>query len=396
MSIKHGLAFFLVVMTACQAEKGSLASYTVDPIFQVDVAAPTADKPQSKIWFDKNTWWALLPHQSGPSLWKRTSEGWIENEWFRDTLDRQPGKADVFHDHESTLAVLVGDCTLKILKLTFSDSQLSYEPALIATLPIPENCTETETATLTKDGNGIWWVASDLDNKIMVWSSSDGVNWTQPQPVAENINKDDICTIANIPNGISVIWSNQDDDLIGEVVHKDDVAVGQWSEPIIVARGNKTADDHLNTTLLEDGTLVVVSKNSLDQVNFPQFVLRIRDAAGHWENIPYANLTQTEVPTRPVVTHTHTGKIIEAHTVRYTGSPQYYYISLSEIFINDDQWSVEEKLQVKSAINGNVNNATFSKAAFPKDAEAWLILFSDNEGNVYEFDVKKYADRSSD
>ena len=50
---------------------------TTSPAFQVDYPAPTADKPQSKLWFMDGCWWALLPRATGPSLWQRTETGWL-------------------------------------------------------------------------------------------------------------------------------------------------------------------------------------------------------------------------------------------------------------------------------------------------------------------------------
>jgi len=46
------------------------------PAFQLDVPNPTADKPQSKLWFARNSWWAWLLCQSGSIIWQRTPNGW--------------------------------------------------------------------------------------------------------------------------------------------------------------------------------------------------------------------------------------------------------------------------------------------------------------------------------
>jgi len=47
-----------------------------------------------------------------------------------------------------------------------------------------------------------------MNEKIMVWHSSNGQDWSEPFTLADNINKDDISLIAQLKNQVSVIWSN--------------------------------------------------------------------------------------------------------------------------------------------------------------------------------------------
>ena len=380
--------FLLILLVGCHNHSDDLSTIFVDPVFTVDVPAPTADKPQSKIWFAYDAWWALLPTSSGPSLWKRSENGWLEQNQFNDELLNQPGKADVFHGDELTIAILVKECDIKSLRLIYSDSLLSYIPQPPTSLTIPKDCQSIETATLAKDGKGMYWVASDMNNSIMVWSSMDGINWSDPHIITENINEDDICTIAVVPNGVSVIWSNQDQEAVYESIHYNSHPEDQWSETKTIDIGNKTADDHLNTTLLDDGTLILVSKNSLDEIDRPQFVLRIRDVNEKWTNIPYANLTAYQMPTRPVVTRTLSGEIIELHSVKNVESKD-YHISFSIIEKMEADWLVREIFLVKARKNSTVNDVTVSKESFSENA-AWIVLFSDIEGNVFEINLKQY------
>lgn len=115
-----------------------------------------------------------------------------------------------------------------------------------------------------------------------------------------------------------------------ERIHIDGWEANNWSEPIIVQQGDNNADDHLNATVFKNGEMALVTKNSVDQISQPQFILRIRDKEGRWTNIPYENLTAQRSPSRPIVNHVESGKIFEAHAVKNRKNNR-YFISVNEI-----------------------------------------------------------------
>lgn len=356
----------------------------VDAVMDLHVPTPTADKPQSKIWWAHDAWWALLPHENGAALYQRSESGWS----LQTTFESVSGKADVYADEEKTITVLVGECELKVVDLSYENEK--YNLQSISSLKIPKECNEIETATITKDDKGIWWIASDMNQKILVWSSKDGHTWSKPQALTVDISKDDISVISRLSNGVSVIWSNQLDDNVSESIHLNESPFKNWSEPQIIAEGNHTADDHLNTTLLKGGTLVLVSKNSLDQLDQSQFVLRIRDKKGIWKNFPYCNLTNTESPTRPVVMSLPNGSLITLHTVAVNGQKQ-SFIAVSSINLEGGEPVVTEHLHVKSADQSHINNVTVAKNDFLiPESMPYIVLFSDKEGRVYELNLSDY------
>ena len=87
------------------------------PVFQVDYNYPTADKPQTKLWFMDGFWWALLPRSSGPSLWQRTDDGWKEYPDVRAALSGVPGRADIWSDDNKVTAVGVGERSLTVFSV---------------------------------------------------------------------------------------------------------------------------------------------------------------------------------------------------------------------------------------------------------------------------------------
>jgi hypothetical protein len=221
----------------------------------------------------------------------------------------------------------------------------------------------------------------------MVWHSINGRDWSKPFELAQDINKDDISLIVSLKNQVSVIWSNQNTQAIIERIHIDGEEPNNWSEPIIVQQGDNNADDHLNATVFKNGEMAVVTKNSVDQIDQPQFVLRIRDKEGRWTNVPYENLTTQRSPSRPIINHVESGRIYEAHAVKNRENNR-YFISVNEIVKKINGWEFKELIQLKTKINGKNGDVTSSKASFLPN-EAKLIFFSDDLGNVYSFDLDK-------
>ena len=64
-----------------------------EPIFQTGVQNPTQDKPQSKLWFDHDRYWAWLPIPGGSTVLERTADGWRELTHLRKYQADLPGQA---------------------------------------------------------------------------------------------------------------------------------------------------------------------------------------------------------------------------------------------------------------------------------------------------------------
>jgi hypothetical protein len=323
--------------------------------------------------------------QDGPKILKRESTGWTSQAEVNSAWHSLPGKADVLSTGNEVHIVLVGACVLKVVHISYNLQSKQYEHQWTAALPVPPECHDTETATITRDSKNQYWVCADMNEKIMVWHSFNGRDWSNPITLEDGINEDDISLVVRLEGQISVIWSNQNTQTIMERIHYDGDAPDQWSEPVIIQKGDNNADDHLNATVFENGVLALVTKNSVDNINQPQFVLRIKDTKGTWTNIPYENLTAQKSPSRPIINHVESGKIIEAHSVRDRENNR-YYISINEIVEKEDGWKFTELIRLKTKIKGKNGDATSSKAGFLPN-EPKFIFFSDDMGNVYSFDL---------
>lgn len=366
------------------------------PVFQVDFASPTRDKPQSKLWYMDDSWWAILPRASAPSLWQRTDAGWKEYQEVASKLRGIPGRVDVWADDQQVTAVGVADSSLTVFRLIKKDrfSKVHWESEILAELSSPSSGS-IETATIAKDGKGNWWIAATADSKVFVWNSSNnGNNWTDPYMLAEKIDEDDICVITVLPGGIGVIWSDQICDAVMIREHRDGNPAKSWESEIVIEAGNHTADDHLNTSLSPDGTLWVATKNSVDQAGQPQFVLRIRTPDGNWVNKPYLILENLmKRPSRPIVVATEDNSyIFVGHGDNDRSVPYPYNSNIT--FGSVDTSSNGNLDKVKIVISPGrsckyvVHNVTGPKHPFPANGP-WIILASDGNGQVYETDLRE-------
>ena len=360
------------------------------------LSTPTADKPQSKLWFMDSYWWALLPDSSGPTLWQRTNSGWKEHPEINNSIKGIPGRADVWYEDRIVTAVSVSDSSLCIFRLIPQDSaDVNWQAKVLRYLNIPQKSPHIETATIAKDATGVWWVAADVGGKaIYVWSSKDAIHWSSAILMGENVSSDDISCIAALKRSVVVIWSDQRAEAVYSREHINGHPADDWSAIHTIASGNKTADDHINTALSANGTLWVTTKNSVDKVGYPQLVLRVREPGGRWKNYPYLKLRQYTGPSRPVVITTPDPDLILSGYTIYDHKNKNRYddrIAFGVIDTASAEILVKRKeiIVPDPSLKIMINNITGPKLAFPSDGP-WIILASDNKGNVYEADLRPF------
>jgi hypothetical protein len=199
------------------------------PVFRVDVPYPTRDKPQSKLWFARGTWWAWLPVRGGSSVWKRSGAGWERQTTLDAVLQNLPGQADVWANDDEVRAVLVEPDRLAVVGLRWDNAAGRYESAgPAAEFPTPEppgKADGIETATITRDSRGRWWIAYNWRRDMWVRTSTDGRAWSEPLAVSHTkASDDDLCSIVALPDRVGVIWSDQAHDVVYFRWHADEAA----------------------------------------------------------------------------------------------------------------------------------------------------------------------------
>lgn len=397
--IKRGCSLGIIMLMAgqCMGQKAmTMPSFHVNFSDSSFLLTPTADKPQSKLWFMDACWWTILPDSLGPTLWQRTDTGWKEHPEISSSVKGIPGRADVWYEDRVATAVGVSDSSLCIFRMMPRDvADRNWDAEVLGYLKVPKQSPNVETATIAKDAAGIWWVAADVGGSaIYVWSSKDAIHWSDAILVGRGISSDDISCIAALKRSVIVAWSNQRTEAVYSREHINGWLVSDWSPINTIEAGNKTADDHINTARSANGTLWVVTKNSLDEVGYPQLVLRVRRSDGKWKNYPYLKLRPSIGPSRPVVVTTpDSGLILSGYTVydhtnkgRHSTRITFGVIDTASSEILTRQ---KEIIIPDPSLNSMINNITVPKSAFPADGP-WIILASDDKGYVYEADLRLF------
>lgn len=398
--------YFLLGIFLLIAGKSLGQKVTTEPTFHVNfsgrssLSTPTADKPQSKLWYMDSCWWALLPDSLGTTLWQRTGVGWKEYPEISSRLRGIPGRTDVWYENREITAVGVSDSSLYVFRIVPENSSSAYwQVKILKRLKMPREEPKIETATIVKDAAGVWWVAADIAGEaIYVWSSKDAIHWSNGMLIGKNMSDDDICSIAVLKQSVIVIWSDQKNESVYCREHQNGRPVDDWSALQIIEAGNETADDHINMALSDDGTLWTATKNSLDEIGSPQLVMRVRDPEGNWKNFPYLDLTYDAGPSRPVVITTPDPALVLAgHTVYDYRNKKRYADRIAFGIIDTTSAEVlvkqVEVIVPDTSLKIMINNITGPKAAFPSDAP-WIILASDSKGNVYEADLRPFFDKT--
>ena len=387
------LAAFLFALLVSPQSRGT------EPVIKTGVAAATQDKPQCKLWFAHAQWWAWLPDPDGSAVYARTPSGWKRLTHLDDYLKGLPMRADVWPCPDSVRAVLVGNDRLATVDLIYDAVNLTYRPGRLRhefrwTTTVHRNINairdeSVETATICQDGSGRWWIAFDRGRSIFVTSTVDsaGLRWNPSVALATDVMPDDIGSLYSLPDRTGVIWSNQRQDSVVAREHLNGSAPEEWSDPICIQQGGRTADDHLHCAVAGNGTLFVASKNSVDQINQPQQILRIRHPGGTWTNHGYATLTADSSPTRPIaITGGTPEQLFLLHTVSRNDATGLTSI-IAGMTTSIDQVDLTGRPIDLIVADQPVNNVTVPRHAFPENAP-WIVLASDLSGNVYEADLR--------
>ncbi|MEI6945623.1 T9SS type A sorting domain-containing protein [Paraflavisolibacter sp. H34] len=274
-------------------------------IAPLPIASHTGQKPQSKVWSYAGKWWTVLSTYEGTKVYRLDGASWTE---IIRVASSKNAKADV---------QVVGSVVHMLLFRGGSSNSylvsLEYDPVTgkyklwskrsqNMTIVFEE---DTETATMTLDGNGRMWIASDGTSEInMRWSDSPYTTWSAPVVIATGIGTDDICAVTTLPGKIGVMWSNQLTQRFGFRTHTNGTDPALWTVDELpaaqsaLAKKGGMADDHMNLLPASDGTLYCAVKTSYDSPGYPKVSLLVRRPNGVWDNLYPVTANEG---TRPIV-----------------------------------------------------------------------------------------------
>ena len=286
--------------------------------------SPTAQKPQSKLWFAHGSWWG--------ALWSDTTTNtgeaftihrydWGANTWSDTGVKletRARSDLDLLWDGSklyvasNTDAGTVVEQRVDVSRFSYSGGVWSLEWTTLVSNAY------AYAPVIEKDSTGMLWMTYTQGTKVMVTHSMPGneQSWETPyQLPTPNGESDvsfdatadpsqsssDIASIVHFDgNKIGVLWSNQSTDTVYWASHADGAPQEQWSTQVAYT-APEGADDHISlksVTGTDGGRVYAVTKTSMNGAE-PVFEVLVLRLNGTWDHFPYAS-ADTNL-TRPII-----------------------------------------------------------------------------------------------
>lgn len=271
---------------------------TVGPSYH-GATAPTADKPQSKLWYADGQWWGSLFDPASGDFHIFGYE-WAQDRWV-DTgilVDERVGAyTDTLWDGKKLYIAAAGSKPALsshgpvLMRFSYDSGARTWsrDPGF----PVTIASGGVEAALIEKDSTGLLWMTFTKNNKVMLTHSlpGDDRSWVTPyelpSPAGESrVDPDDIsAVVAYDGDKIGVLWSNQVTQVIYWASHQDGTGDQAWAVEAAYAQP-EGADDHLNLKSVagdDSGRVFVVAKTSMDKATDPLINLLALRPNGDWQ-----------------------------------------------------------------------------------------------------------------
>ncbi|SDY66692.1 hypothetical protein SAMN05661080_04216 [Modestobacter sp. DSM 44400] len=369
-----------------------------DQAFPTAGAAPTEDKPQSKLWFNDGYWWALMRTTTNGADGNpdvtihrlQPDHTWLNTGAVVDSRAASTGDA-LWEGGKLYVASRVTSGAIQATRMSYDMGNKTY--ATDAGFPATVTSGDIESVTITRDSRARLWITftkpdpadSTLDRVWVAHSTTSDTTWTAPfmVPVADNtVNADDISAIVSFSGKTGVMWSDQQTQVMRFAVHPDTAAddTGWTSE--VAYSGTRSADDHMNLkSLAEDdqGRIYAAVKtsrgdSSTDAPSDPSIVVLSRSSTGTWT--PSTVATVSETLTRPQLALDSTNRQLYVVMSTEAGGKVYYRKSPLGATM-----SFTPRATLLSWSGALINNATTAKAPVTA-ASGLVVLASDSKGTM--------------
>ena len=278
------------------------------------ITAPTAEKPQSKLWFDDDRWWGVLYNQltTRYEIWQLdpASQAWQSTGTAVDERDNT--RSDVLWDGNYLYVVSAGSSSTnsghdtRLMRYSYDAAAKTH--SLDPGYPVELTSGGSIAVTIAKDDTGRLWIAYTQGNGVYIsHTTSSDRNWrapyVMPTPGATDVVAgEDQAAIVAFDNKIGVMWSNQapDEQAMYWATHTDGAPDDEWV-PNTARKGVKLADNHINLKALDGdpaGQVFAAAKTSNTTGADPLIELLVLKN-GTWTRHVYA--TVTDNPTRAIV-----------------------------------------------------------------------------------------------
>ena len=355
------------------------------------VTTPSAEKPQSKLWYNDGRWWADLVSPAARAhrifALDRATQQWIDTGTRLDP--RLQTKSDCLWDGAHLYVVSGGglestgaDLDAQLFRYSYANGAYRLDSGF----PVTVRRGGAEAIVIDKDTRGTLWVAYTQGNTVFVNSSAGADNkWGSPLALAPaqtngTVTTDDIASLVAYGGKIGVLWSNQNDGGFYFASHADGTPANRWSGTT-VARSPGLADDHISLKALQSdatGTLYAAVKTSLTQPGEPSILLLVGrpQASGDvaWATVLVSAVSANQ--TRPMVMLDSTNRQVYVILADESGGSIYYKSASLDAPAFDP--NSKGQLLIGSARAPFLNNATSSKQSVNGATDLVALASYDN------------------
>jgi hypothetical protein len=290
---------------------------------------PTAEKPESKLWWNDGIWWGVLYNRTAAEFriyrLNESTQSWEDTGTTVD--EREDSRADVLWDGKANKLYIASHFRFsnpahtsneeekgRLYRYTYNQSTQKY--SLDSGFPVNVNSDKTETLVLDKDSTGRLWVTyvsrdtltpNDFIYAVFVnYSVDGGLNWGTPFIVSnKRVDLDDISSLIAFQddggNKVGVMWSNQTDGHYYFAIHDDAQApgVGWTLETVDTSPYTIIPNDHINLAKTASGRVFAAIRTGNIIDTDPLVALVARDTDGSYSFHVFSNVDSKD--TRPIV-----------------------------------------------------------------------------------------------
>jgi hypothetical protein len=375
--------------------------------------APTAEKPQSKLWFHDDRWWGVLfrPSTSGGGKFTihrldLASQTWIDTGVAADT--RESVRLDALSDGNklyvaSSRGSANASLNRKVRVWGYTYDAVAKAYSVDDGFPVDLADGEVEEVVIDRDGTGTLWATFVLDGRVMVTHTKrSATRWVRPYAlpvgsaaiVKPEPDGDQAGIVRFGGNKVGIMFSSQIDanglGVMYWATHVDGTSDHSWNLTRAFS-GQKLADEHINLKALPNGDpaglVLAAVRTSLHASNqMLVHVLRL-GADGTWTSHEFGTVTDNQ--TRPLVQI----DIDNRQVYVFASSPccrgAVIYMKASGL----DNILFPPGLGtpfIQSASDRNINNPTGTKQTVG-NASGLLVLVGDDVTDVYLHNHKSVA-----
>jgi hypothetical protein len=372
--------------------------------------APTAEKPQSKLWFNAGSWWGLLFRPSASSGGTFTiqrldlvTHTWVDTGIAADT--REGVRLDALSDGNKLYVASSRGTANPSLNRKVRISGYTYDAVARAYTPDPGFPVDladgdVQEIVIDRDGTGTLWATFVLDGRVMVTHTTGAATqWVTPYVLPVGLaaivrpepEGDQSSIVRFGGNKVGIMFSSQVDPtglgVMYWATHVDGTSDQSWVLTQALS-GHKLADEHINLKALPSGDpagqVLAAVKTSLHASGQMLIDLLRLGADGTWTSHAFGTVTDQQ--TRPLVQIDTDNRQVYVFASSPCCRGAVIYMKTSSL----DNISFPPGLGtpfIQSASDTNTNNPTGTKQTVGK-ASGLLVLVGDDVTHTYLHNYK--------